>query len=33
MILGKAASEFIAQEKSKMKESRLCEFFNAARDF
>ena len=33
MILGKAASEFIAQEKSKMKESRLCEFYNAARNF
>ena len=33
MILGKAALEFIAQENSKMTESRLCEFYNAARNF
>ncbi|KAK3744927.1 hypothetical protein RRG08_058107 [Elysia crispata] len=33
IIIGKAAAEFIAQEKSKMKESRLSEFFDAARDF
>ena len=33
IIIGKAAAEFIAKEKSKMKESRLSEFFDAARDF
>ena len=33
IIIGKAAADFIAQEKSKMKESKLSEFFDAARDF
>ena len=33
IIIGKETADFIAQEKRKMKESRLSEFFDAARDF
>ena len=33
IIIGKATADFITRKKSKMKESKLSEFFGAARDF